>query len=218
MPRRPLLLVVEDDQVLRDLYRVTLSLSNFAVHACEDGLDALHYLDQSRPDVIVLDLDLPRISGTVLYDEIRARRRAERVPIVVVTGLPKIPDLPQAVVLRKPVTPDQLIRAIEDTLFRRDREWLYARGKQSILVMRIAHPGPGARLFVYGPGTARAEYGCADMPDCLAQQAAIERELMEAGYQLLAGDRRSGRDRRTLARPGLDRRRDLAELNGAISG
>jgi DNA-binding response OmpR family regulator len=218
MPRRPLLLVVEDDQVLRDLYRVTLSLSNFAVHACEDGLDALHYLDQSRPDVIVLDLDLPRISGTVLYDEIRARRRAERVPIIVVTGLPNIPDLAQAVVLRKPVTPDQLIRAIEDTLFRRDREWLYARGKQSILVMRIAHPGPGARLFVYGPGTARAEYGCADMPDCLAQQAAIERELMEAGYQLLAGDRRSGRDRRTLARPGLDRRRDLAELNGAISG
>ncbi|HKC57417.1 MAG TPA: response regulator, partial [Vicinamibacterales bacterium] len=87
MPRRPLLLVVEDDQVLRDLYRVTLSLSNFSVHACEDGLDALHYLDQSRPDVIVLDLDLPRISGTVLYDEIRARRRADRVPIIVVTGL-----------------------------------------------------------------------------------------------------------------------------------
>ena len=72
MLRRPLLLVVEDDKVLRDLYRVTLSLSNFAVHACEDGLDALHYLDQSRPDVIVLDLDLPRIPGTVLYAEMRA--------------------------------------------------------------------------------------------------------------------------------------------------
>ena len=211
MPRRPLLLVVEDDHVLRDLYRVTLSLSNFAVHACEDGLDALHYLDQSRPDVIVLDLDLPRISGTVLYDEIRARRRAERVPIIVVSGLPKIPDLPQAVVLRKPVTPDQLIKAIEETLFRRDREWLYVRGKRSILVMRIAHPGPGARLFVFGPGTARAEYSCADLPDCLAQQAAIERDLMEDGFQLLAGNRRSGRDRRTTVRPGQDRRRDLAE-------
>jgi len=218
MPRRPLLLVVEDDNVLRDLYRVTLSLSGFAVHACEDGLDALHYLDQSRPDVIVLDLDLPRISGTVLYDEIRARRRAERVPIIVVTGLARTPDLPQAVVLRKPVTPDQLIKAIENTLFRRDREWLYVRGKQSILVMRIAHPGPGARLFVFGPGTASADYGCVDMPDCLAQQAAIERELMEDGFQLLASNRRSGRDRRTLARPGRDRRRDLAELNGAISG
>src|SRR5919197_1215217 len=126
MPRRPLLLVFEDDKVLRDLYRVALSLSNFAVHACEDGLDALHYLDQARPDVIVLDLELPRVAGTVLYDEIRARRRADRVPIVVVTGLGKIPDLPAAVVLRKPITPDQLIREIEATLARRDREWLYA--------------------------------------------------------------------------------------------
>src|SRR6185503_3833074 len=167
MPRRPLLLVVEDDHVLRDLYRVTLSLSNFAVHACEDGLDALHYLDQSRPDVIVLDLDLPRVSGTVLYDE--------------------IPPLPEAVVLRKPVTPDQLIRAIESTLTRRDREWIYARGKQSVLVVRIAFPGPSARIFVFGPGQLRAEYGCADLQDCLGQQAQVDRELVEDGYQLLAG-------------------------------
>jgi DNA-binding response OmpR family regulator len=218
MARRPLLLVVEDDHVLRDLYRVSLSLSNFAVHACEDGLDALHYLDQSRPDVIVLDLDLPRVSGTVLYDEIRARRRADRVPIIVVTGLMKIPPLPDAVVLRKPLTPDQLIKAIQSTLTRRDREWLYARGRQSVLVLRIAHPGPGARLFVYGPGQVRAEYSCADFQDCVAEQAEIDRNLREDGYQLLAAERRSGHDRRGLSRPGRDRRRDLAELNSVICG
>lgn len=218
MPRRPLLLVVEDDPVLRDLYRVTLSLSNFAVHACEDGLDALHYLDQSRPDVIVLDLDLPRVSGTVLYDEIRARRRADRVPIIVVTGLPRIPDLRDAIVLRKPVTPDQLIKAIESTLTRRDREWLYARGKQSVLVMRIAFPGPGARLYVFGPGPVRAEYSCGDFHDCLAQQRDIDHDLVEDGYQLLAGERRSGHDRRSITRTSPDRRRDLAELNSVISG
>src|SRR5439155_25568787 len=114
MPRRPLLLVVEDDKVLRDLYRVTLSLSNFAVHACEDGLDALHYLDQSRPDIIVLDLDLPRISGTVLYDEMRARRRADRVPIVVVSGMTVIPYLLCVVVLRKTVTHGQLIIVLDE--------------------------------------------------------------------------------------------------------
>ncbi len=213
MPRRPLLLVVEDDKVLRDLYRVTLSLSNFAVHACEDGLDALHYLDQSRPDVIVLDLDLPRVSGTVLYEEIRARRRADRVPVVVVTGLPDIPDLPGAVILRKPVTPEELIRAIDATLVRRDREWLYARGRQSVLVTRFAHPGPLARLYVFGPGQARASYECGDLDDCFARQAEVERELVAAGYQLLVRDRRSGHDRRTAPRPGPDRRRDLSELN-----
>jgi hypothetical protein len=56
------------------------------------------------------------------------------------------------------------------------------------------------------------------MPDCLSDQAEIERGLMEDGYQLLAANRRSGRDRRTAIRPGLDRRRDLAELNGVVIG
>src|SRR5882672_4945385 len=196
MPRRPLLLVVEDDEVLRDLYRVTLSLSNFAVHACEDGLDALHYLDQSRPDAIVLDLDLPRIPGTVLYDEIRARRRADRVPIVVVSGLTRIPDLPGALVLRKPVTPDELIKAIEGALMRRDREWLYVRRKQSVLVARSAHPGPNAKLHVLGPGRTNVSYDCVSLADCLTQQAQVERHLVLDGFHLLAAERRRGPERR----------------------
>src|ERR1043166_7999787 len=125
MRRRPLLLVVEDDRVLRDLYRVALSLSSFSVHACEDGLDALHYLDQSRPDVIVLDLDLPRVAGMVLYEELRARRHADRVPIGVVPGVTDPPDLADALVLRKPVPPDELIKVVESALVRREREWLF---------------------------------------------------------------------------------------------
>lgn len=213
MPRRPLLLVVEDDKVLRDLYRVSLSLSNFEVHACEDGLDALHYLDQSRPDVIVLDLDLPRISGTVLYDDMLARPRADRVPIVVVTGMEQIPKFTGALVLRKPVTPEQLIRIIETTLARRDREWLYARGGESVLIARVAYPGPNARLHIVGPGSARMVYECPDLVDCLARQAQIESELVADGYQLLAHDRRRGGDRRMVQRAEVDRRGNLSELN-----
>jgi DNA-binding response OmpR family regulator len=213
MPRRPLLLVVEDDAVLRELFRVALSLSNFAVHACEDGLDALHYLDHTRPDVIVLDLDLPRVSGTVLYEEVRARRRADRVPIVVVTGVPKVPDLPSATILRKPVTPDELIQVLEVVLARRDRTWLYSRGKQTVLISRIADPGPNARLHVFGPGQSLVVYDCSEWAECTARQAAIERSLMAEGYRLLTTERRTGQERRSRARDVPDRRRDISELS-----
>jgi DNA-binding response OmpR family regulator len=213
MPRRPLLLVVEDDAVLRELFRVALSLSNFAVHTCEDGLDALHYLDQARPDVIVLDLDLPRVSGTVLYEDMRARRRADRIPIVVVTGLANVPNLPGATILRKPVRPEELIKVLEAVLVRRDRTWLYSRGTRSVLISRIAVPGPNARLHVFGPGQALAVYDCTDWAECMARQSAIERSLMAEGYQLLATERRSGQERRTRVRDVPDRRRDLSELN-----
>jgi DNA-binding response OmpR family regulator len=212
MPRRPILLVVEDDAVLRDLFRVALSLSNFAVHACEDGLDALHYLDQTRPDVIVLDLDLPRVPGTILYEEMRARRRADRVPIVVVTGIPDVPSLPGVTVLRKPVTPDHLIRVIESVLERRDRAWLFTLGTQSVLISRIADPGPDARLHVDGPGQTAASFDCTDLVECNARQSEIERRLVTEGYQLLGAQRRNGRDRRTEARDERDRRREVWDL------
>jgi hypothetical protein len=84
--------------------------------------------------------------------------------------------------------------------------------------MRIAFPGPEARLFVCGPGQLRVEYSCADLEDCVDRQAQIHRGFVEEGYQLLAGNRRSGRDRRTVSRPGPDRRRDLAEVDGVITG
>ena len=96
---------------------------------------------------------------------------------------------------------------------RRDRQWLYVRGKQSVLLMRVAYPGPGARLQVFGPGQASQDHDCSDLVDCFALQAEVERELVADGYQLLVRDRRSGRDRRTLARAGHDRRREIAELS-----
>ena len=100
MPRRPVLLIVEDDRALAELYRLALSLSNFAVHACADGLEALRYLEQHTPDVIVLDLNLPRLPGTIVYDELRAHAKTIRIPIVVVTSTYSVPELVGATILR----------------------------------------------------------------------------------------------------------------------
>jgi hypothetical protein len=62
------------------------------------------------PHTFFATVDLPRIPRTVLYEKIRACPRADRVPIVVVTGVADAPALPGAVVVRKPVTPVQLIK------------------------------------------------------------------------------------------------------------
>ena len=95
MPSRPVVLLVEDDWTLRELYRLALSLSDFTVHACEDGMQALHYLDQENPDLVVLDLNLPRVPGQMVYDELRARTQTGIVPpIIVVTGMYNVPYLP----------------------------------------------------------------------------------------------------------------------------
>ena len=207
MPPRPILLVVEDDWTLRELYRLALSLSDFTVHACEDGAQAIRYLDQENPDLVVLNL--PRVPGTMVYDELRARSQTGSVPpVIVVTGLYQVPYLPGATVLRKPVSAESLRRTIVRVLERRRREWLFVSGSNSIRLVRIEEGGDRVLLVVSGPGSAtRVQDG--DSESAPRRQLAIEQELVAQGYRLLPFDRRSGQDRRSALRCTTERRRQL---------
>ena len=207
MPSRPVVLLVEDDWTLRELYRLALSLSDFSVHACEDGMEALHYLDQEHPDMVVLDLNLPRVPGQMVYDELRARTQTGIVPpIIVVTGMYNVPYLPGATVLRKPVTADTLVRTIARVLERHRREWLFVSGSDSVRVVRIDDGADRVRLLVRGPGRTTAIHEENDPGSGLRRQQAIEHALVAQGYRLLPFDRRSGNDRRVVIREATDRR------------
>ena len=111
-------LVVEDDTDLRRLYRTILQFGGYEVLEAADGLAALQTIDDHPPDVIVLDLMLPRIDGIVVHQDVKARARTRHIPIVVVTGIEESTDYldPACVVLRKPVTPEQLVNAVRTCL------------------------------------------------------------------------------------------------------
>ena len=116
--RNSTVLVVEDDPVLREFYRTTLTAAGYVVVAVEDGLDALRRIDDRVPQAIVLDLSLPRVGGRDVSRELKARPGTRRIPIIVVSGT-DMEDLNAndfACVLRKPVDPDALIDAIEHCL------------------------------------------------------------------------------------------------------
>lgn len=115
VPRHPVILVVEDDRLLRECYREGLG-GRFDVDECADGMSALEYFDHHRPDAVVLDLNLPRLHGQTLYNELRHQPLTSGIPIVVVTGVDPTPHLPGATVLRKPCAIDALIGALETAL------------------------------------------------------------------------------------------------------
>lgn len=107
------ILVVEDDDDLRALFKTSLRLAGFDVSEAADGLAALRAIDSNRPDLVVLDLRLPFISGFELQRQL-SQLHTRRIPVVVVTALP--PDqtagLDVNCVLRKPVLPEELIRTV----------------------------------------------------------------------------------------------------------
>lgn len=117
MERSATVLVVEDDPAVRRMYRMALMLAGFDVVEADDGLAALHQLDDRPPDVVVLDLMLPTMSGLVVQQEIAAHAHTRRIPIVIVTGSNlSLDHLDVPCVLRKPVSPDSLVDAVRSCM------------------------------------------------------------------------------------------------------
>jgi two-component system phosphate regulon response regulator PhoB len=111
---RKTVLIVEDDRALRELYRTVLRQAGYEVGAVEDGTDALHRLEHWTPDVVVLDLALPRLDGRDLRHELRSRPDTRDIPVIIVTGTDTSDLDPDdfAAILRKPIDADILVDAV----------------------------------------------------------------------------------------------------------
>ncbi len=118
--RKTTILVVEDDPGLREMYRTSLMVAGYMVVAVEDGVDALRRIDAEPPNLVVLDMALPRLGGREVQGELRSRPDTSHIPIVVVSGTDTRNLNPRDFdcVLRKPITLDALLEAVEDCLRR----------------------------------------------------------------------------------------------------
>jgi CheY-like chemotaxis protein len=110
-------LIVEDDADLRRVYRTALQFGGFEVLESADGIHALHLVEQRPPDLVVLDLMLPTISGQIVQQEMASKPHTRDIPIVVVTGTSEnLDDLDVPCILRKPITPERLVNAVRSCI------------------------------------------------------------------------------------------------------
>lgn len=86
----PKILVVDDDPTLNELVRLNLERKGFAVYCAEDGEEALRLAYQIHPDVIILDIMMPRVDG---YEVCRRLRALTDVPILFLTAKSRDTDV-----------------------------------------------------------------------------------------------------------------------------
>src|SRR4029079_18356341 len=79
-------LVVEDEEPIRQLLSYNLEKEGFTVAISPDGEEALVALDEVRPDMIILDWMLPRLSGIELCRQLRARPDTREIPVIMLTA------------------------------------------------------------------------------------------------------------------------------------
>jgi len=83
---RPMVLLVEDEAPLRMVLRDLLERDGFVIVEAEDGIAALDEIDRHAPDVVVLDLNLPRLDGYGVLARLRSRPGTADLPVIVLTA------------------------------------------------------------------------------------------------------------------------------------
>ena len=85
-PQPKRVLVVDDEADVRDYLQTALEDAGFLVETAADGLEALTAVGRNPPDLISLDLVMPRHSGAKFYRELQKDKRLARIPVLIVTG------------------------------------------------------------------------------------------------------------------------------------
>jgi signal transduction histidine kinase len=90
------ILVVDDDPVVCSLMRATLQRDGFSVIEASDGVEGCRLYREHRPDLLLVDVIMPRMDGYELCRELRSRPESAYVPIVVSTSLDDVPSITRA--------------------------------------------------------------------------------------------------------------------------
>src|SRR5262245_33916160 len=123
----PLVLVVEDYQDAREMYVEYLKFSGFEVAEARNGLEAIERAQSLLPDIILMDLALPRMDGWEATRRLKQDPRTQQIPIVALTGHALAGHAEGArqagcdAFVTKPCLPDALVAEINKVLDRRSK-------------------------------------------------------------------------------------------------
>jgi CheY-like chemotaxis protein len=115
---RALILLVDDNADMRRVYATYLEQEGFDTEQASDGFEAFDKGLKRRPDVIVMDLMMPRLDGWEAVRLLKNRQATHDIPVVALTGDDNVEHLKLArnagcdAVLQKPCVPDALLAAV----------------------------------------------------------------------------------------------------------
>ncbi|MCA9372920.1 response regulator [Candidatus Woesebacteria bacterium] len=120
MPNQQSILLVDDDELIRDLYSEVLTDANFHVDAAKDGKEGLEMMKKGGYDVVLLDLIMPELDGVTVLRKFRdAEVKNANRHIIVLTNLDFQPTLEEAMelgaesyLIKSAHTPDEVVQQV----------------------------------------------------------------------------------------------------------
>lgn len=113
------ILVVDDDQSLRDLLRLHLSNAGYSVRTAANGIEAGYSVLKDPPDLIITDVNMPHMDGYQFVEALKSDRTLPDIPVIFLTSMDDVSkgkELGAVGYLTKPVRADKLLAIVAENL------------------------------------------------------------------------------------------------------
>lgn len=117
------IVIVEDEAALADIYKTRLELLGYTCFVAHDGIEALSVIERERPDLVLLDIMLPKVAGDQILKVLRATEWGKNIKVLVISNLNEA-DAPPGIreqgiegyAVKANMTNDQLDKMVDDIL------------------------------------------------------------------------------------------------------
>ncbi len=117
------ILIAEDDLTLRDMYQARLEAGGYRVLLAANGEEALKILEQEEPDMILLDIMMPKINGLDVLEKMKRNPATKGIPVIILTVLiqdqTRVKSLMSGAddyLIKSETMPGEVIKKIEEVL------------------------------------------------------------------------------------------------------
>ena len=115
--------IIEDDPVISQMYRMKFESDGFTVHVAHNGSQGVELVEKTKPDLILLDLQMPEMNGDEALTEIRKHDWGKHIPVIVLTNLGE-EEAPkhlrslgiESYIVKADYTPRQVVDRVKQTL------------------------------------------------------------------------------------------------------
>lgn len=122
-PGKPLILLIEDDPLIDKMYKAKFSSEGFKFEVAQDGIEGLELALNKIPDIIILDIMMPRLSGIDFLKKLRQKPKGKKIPVIVLTNLSEKEEKEKAqelgvldYLIKANVTPGEVVDKIKKYL------------------------------------------------------------------------------------------------------
>ncbi|MCK4592376.1 response regulator [Candidatus Parcubacteria bacterium] len=116
-------LIIEDDSYISDMYRIKFESENFEIAVANNGIEGIKFLEKVVPDIILLDVVMPKVDGFSVLKTIKKNPKLNKIPVVLLTNLSQKENVERgfelgasSYIIKAHFTPSEVVEKIKEVL------------------------------------------------------------------------------------------------------